>query len=61
MKIFKVNFLLATTTKKNGTKSVICRFGYGKDVKEVGTGIFCLPSEWDTNTQQVANKANAKS
>ncbi len=53
MKVFKVNFILAPKAKKNGTKSVICRFGYGKDVKEVSTGIFCLPSEWDTNTQQM--------
>ena len=62
MKVFKVKFLLATTTKKNGTKSVLCRISYDKnDWKEVGTGIFCLPSEWDKDNEKVVSNPNAKS
>ena len=55
MKVFKVNFVLAPKAKKNGTKSVLCRFGYGKDVEDVYLPISCLPSAFCTVTKRIIN------
>ncbi len=59
MKVFKVNFLQASKTKANGTKLVMCRFGYGNDVQDLNTSISCLPSEWNSATQKVINHASS--
>lgn len=59
MKIFKVDFYHTGKPKANGTKSIICRFGYGKDTQDVGTGIFCVADDWNKDTQTVVNNANS--
>ena len=61
MKIFKVNFLLAPATKKNGTKAIVCRFGYGKDTQDVYTSIACIPSDFDNTTKRIKNNVLANS